>query len=54
MPARKRPEKTEPAEPEEDVRQLQDPGQIETDFLRDLQRATTNQAKEKLKQDKDT
>lgn len=54
MPARKRPEKKEPTEPEEDVRQLQDPEQGEADFLRDLERATTDKAKERLKQDSDT
>jgi hypothetical protein len=54
MPARKRPEKTEPAPPEGDVTELQDPKQTEADFLRDLERATTNRAKEKLEHPKDT
>jgi Holliday junction resolvase RusA-like endonuclease len=35
MPARKRPIKTEPTPPEQDVRDLQDPEQTERDFLRD-------------------
>lgn len=47
MPARKRPIKTEPTPPEQDVRELQDPEQTEADFLRDLERVTTNRAKEK-------
>ncbi|MGO9760335.1 MAG: hypothetical protein ACLP1Q_03610 [Solirubrobacteraceae bacterium] len=47
MPARKRPIKTEPTPPEPDVRELQDPEQTEADFLRDLERVTTNRAKEK-------
>lgn len=53
-PARKRPEKTSPTPPEQDVRELQDQEQFEADFLRDLERATTNQATEKLKAAKDT
>jgi hypothetical protein len=47
MPARKRPEKTEPTLPERDVRELLDPEQTEADFLLDLERVTTNRAKEK-------
>jgi|HubBroStandDraft_4_1064222.scaffolds.fasta_scaffold717828_2 hypothetical protein len=54
MPARKRPAKTEPTPPEEDVRELQDPEQTEADFLRDLERAATNKAKERLERSKDT
>lgn len=54
MPARQRPQKTEPTPPEPDVRQLQDSEQTEADFLRDLERAATNKADEKLKQPKDT
>ena len=54
MPARKRPEKMEPTLPEEDVRELQAPEHTETDFLRDLERAATNRAKEKLERSKDT
>jgi hypothetical protein len=53
-PARKRPVKIEPAPPEQDVRELQDPEQTEADFLRDLERAATNRAKERLEQAKDT
>lgn len=48
MPARKRPEKTEPAPPEKDVADLQDDDQTEGDFLRDLDRATKNRADEAL------
>jgi hypothetical protein len=54
MPARKRPVKAEPTPPEQDVRELQDPEQTERDFLRDLERATTNRAQEKLERSKDT
>jgi hypothetical protein len=54
MPARKRPIKTEPTPPEQDVRDLQDPEQTERDFLRDLDRAATNRAQEKLEHPKDT
>jgi hypothetical protein len=54
MPARKRPLKTKPTPPERDVSELQDPGHAEADFLRDLERAATNNADEKLKQSKDT
>jgi hypothetical protein len=45
-PARKRPEKTKPTAPERDVKQ--DPRHTETDFLRDLGKATSNQARKKL------
>jgi hypothetical protein len=51
MPARKRPPKTKPSRPEKDVRRLQDPEQTEADFLRDLDRASTNQADELLERD---
>lgn len=54
MPARKRPLRTEPTPPEPDVRELQSPEQTEADFLRDLERAATNRATEKLKQSNDT
>jgi hypothetical protein len=53
-PARKRPQKTEPTPPEQDVRQLQDSEQTEADYLRDLARAATNEADEKLTHSKDT
>jgi hypothetical protein len=48
MPARKRPEKTKPTPPEQDVAEKQDPEQTEADFLRDLDRAATNRSAEKL------
>jgi hypothetical protein len=45
-PSRKRPQKTRPTPPESDVKQ--DPGHTEADFLRDLSKATSNQARKKL------
>lgn len=45
-PARKRPEKTSPSPPEGDVKQ--DPQHTESDFLNDLLKATSNDAKSKL------
>lgn len=48
MPARNRPEKREPSPPPDDVRELQDPEHSETDFLRDLDRASTDRASERL------
>jgi hypothetical protein len=53
-PARKRPEKTEPTPPERDVAKKQDAEQTEADFLRDLERATTNKAKDLLAQSEDS
>jgi hypothetical protein len=47
MPVRKRPVKTGPTRPEQDVRRLQKK-QNEPDFLRDLDRASTNRSAEKL------
>jgi hypothetical protein len=47
-PARKRPEKTRPAAPAPDVVEKQAPSHTEADFLRDLDRAASNQAKRKL------
>lgn len=47
-PARKRPDKTTPSPPAGDVIDKQDPRHTEADFLRDLDRATTNDAKRKL------
>ncbi len=47
-PARKRPEKRSPTPPERDVTEKQDPGHNEADFLRDLEKATSNQAKKRL------
>jgi hypothetical protein len=48
MAERKRPEKTEPTPPDEDVREKQDPGHTGANFLRDLAKATSNKAREKL------
>jgi hypothetical protein len=45
-PARKRPEKERPTPPERDVKQ--DAGHTEADFFRDLEKATSNQARKKL------
>jgi hypothetical protein len=45
-PARKRPEKTSPSPPQRDVKQ--DPQHTEADFLRDLEKATSNKARKKL------
>jgi hypothetical protein len=45
-PARKRPAKTRPTLPEADVKQ--DPSHNEADFLRDLAKASSNQAKKRL------
>jgi hypothetical protein len=45
-PARKRPEKTAPTPPKRDVKR--DPDHKEADFLRDLGKATSNQARKKL------
>lgn len=47
-PARKRPDKTKPSPPAGDVIDKQDPRHTERDFLRDLERATSNDAKRKL------
>jgi hypothetical protein len=45
-PSRKRPQKTRPTPPERDVKQ--DPAHTEADFLRDLDKATSNRARKKL------
>jgi hypothetical protein len=45
-PARKRPEKQAPTPPKRDVKQAS--GHSEADFLRDLGKATSNQARKKL------
>jgi hypothetical protein len=45
-PARKRPEKDAPTPPKADIKQ--DPRHSEGDFLRDLAKATSNQARKKL------
>jgi hypothetical protein len=47
-PARKRPDKTAPTPPPPDLVEKQDPDHTEATFLRDLGRATTNDAKRKL------
>jgi hypothetical protein len=47
MPVRKRPVKAAPTRPERDVRKLQKE-LVESDFLRDLDRASTNRSAEKL------
>lgn len=47
-PLRKRPEKKTSTPPGEDVVEKQDPKHTESDFLRDLARATDNDAKRKL------
>ncbi len=52
MPVRKRPEKLSPEPPGDDVRELQDPEHTEADFLRDLERATTDRASELLEPDR--
>jgi hypothetical protein len=49
MPARKRPQKNEPVPPKQDVREKQDAAHTEGDFLRDLDKASTDRAKERLK-----
>ena len=46
MAPRKRPEKSRPTPPERDVKQ--DPKHTEADFLRDLEKATSNRARRKL------
>ncbi len=52
MPIRKRPEKKEPVLPGPDVVELQDPEHTEADFVRDLERATTDRATELLAPDR--
>jgi hypothetical protein len=54
MPARKRPEKSAPTPPEKDVREMQDADQTVADFLRDLDRATTDKSKERVESADDT
>ena len=48
MPERKRPTKKNLEPPSEDVREKQNPDQTEADFLRDLDRASTDDAKKRL------
>ena len=47
-PARKRPEKTTPTPPGADVKLKQDKRHTEADFFRDLEKASTNDAKKRL------
>jgi hypothetical protein len=48
MPPRKRPLKTDPTPPEEDVVEKIDPKHSDEDFFRDLEKATSDQARKKL------
>lgn len=48
MAERKRPEKAAPTAPEQDVAEKMDPKHSEADFLRDLEKATSNKARKKL------
>lgn len=48
MAERKRPEKRVPTPPEKDVLEKTDPQHSESDFLRDLGKATSNKARKKL------
>ena len=47
-PARKCPEKVKPTPPERDVTETQDAAHSEADFLRDLEKASTNRSKQRL------
>lgn len=48
MPARKRPEKTKPTPPAEDVVEKVDPDHTDDDFLKDLEKASSDEARKKL------
>jgi hypothetical protein len=48
MPERKRPTKDKPTPPGEDVVEKIDPDHSDDDFLRDLRKATTDEARKKL------
>lgn len=48
MAERKRPEKKVPTPPGKDVEEKMDPQHSESDFLRDLMKATSNTARTKL------
>jgi hypothetical protein len=48
MPERKRPEKLVPTPPGEDVAALVDPEHTDDDFLRDLEKASSDDARRKL------
>jgi len=47
-PARKRPDKKAPSPPAADVIEKQDPTHSMGDFMRDLAKATSNQARKRL------
>jgi hypothetical protein len=48
MAERKRPEKQAPTPPGKDVVDKMDPAHSDADFLRDLEKATSNKARKKL------
>lgn len=48
MPARKRPDKKQPTPPTKDVADKMDPKHSDADFLRDLEKVTSNKARKKL------
>lgn len=48
MPARKRPQRTEPEPPEDDVEELVDPEHTDRDFLSDLEKASSDKARKRL------
>lgn len=48
VPARKRPEKLKPTPPGEDVVAKLDPNHSDEDFLRDLEKATSDEARKRL------
>jgi hypothetical protein len=48
MADRKRPEKTKPTPPGEDVVEKIDPEHTDDDFLKDLKKVTTDEARKKL------
>lgn len=50
MAERKRPEKQAPTPPEADVTEKMDPEHSESDFMRDLLKATSNTARTKLEE----
>jgi hypothetical protein len=48
MPAKKRPDKHEPTPPAEDVVEKLDPDHSDEDFLKDLEKATSDEARKRL------
>ncbi len=48
MPAKNRPDKTEPTPPGEDVVEKIDPDHTDEDFLSDLEKATSDEARKRL------